>query len=236
MGSRPNHVVGKYRGEFLIRRDRRDDICAGCGAARVGAPNDRQAEVGHVALELLDGVRVDIEDAKPVNAKNGMKGARLKLRLSAKADQRHCLAVGPREMRRRQSRGRAGSKGGGERHVGDERRIAGLDIGERAEGDDGLQVEVRVAGMTVDEFKGESLAVARRHQFDDAARRMARVTWRLLERVPAHKITTQIVDEPQPKASRAHFSNDAGDISRAEKRHHAFSDRSMSEKTRTRQR
>ena len=59
--------------------------------------------VRHVALELVDGVGIDVEDAQPVDAENRVKGARLKLRLGAKADQRHCAAVRPREMRARRA-------------------------------------------------------------------------------------------------------------------------------------
>ena len=75
--------------------------------------------------------------------------------------------------------------------------------------------------MAVDEFEAIGLPIARGHEFDDAVRRMARETRRLLERLPTAEVLLQIIDELKPKSVSPDPIDDLSDGGCAQNANHA---------------
>jgi hypothetical protein len=86
---------------LFVRGDRGDNVRSDDGVLRARAADNGKTGVGHVALELFGGRRIDIMDPQSIDAEGGLKGAGLKFRLRPQADQRHGFALRPREMARR---------------------------------------------------------------------------------------------------------------------------------------
>ena len=123
----------------FVRRDRRNNVRSDDGVLGARAADNGKTGVGHVPLEFFGGRRIDIIDPQSIDAEGRLKGAGLKFRLRSQANQRHGFALRPREIARRESGGGGGPERRGERHIRQEARIAGRDIGQHAEGRDGLQ-------------------------------------------------------------------------------------------------
>ena len=193
---------------MLVRRDRGDDVRALHGILRRAAANDVETLAGQIRGALTGGRRIDIVEPQARNPEDRLEGQRLEFRLGAVADDRH--AAGP--LGRQVFGGKRGCGGGAQRgqdrHLRQQHRIAGVDIGEHAEGGDCLQTLPGVLRMAVDIFEAIDLAIAGGHQFDHADRRVRCDARRLVEQVPAFEVFFQIGGEPAQHVLDAHIDHD----------------------------
>ncbi|MCY1548298.1 hypothetical protein D9M68_844010 [compost metagenome] len=128
-----------------------------------------------------------------------MEGQRLELALCAVADQ--CHAPGVRTGQRAGGHQRGGARAQGGRHgqLGKQYRVAGLDVGQHAEGHDGVEPALGVLRVAVDVLEGIALGVGDRHQLDDADVGVIGNAGRFIEGLPPHEILLdgvgQLADE-----------------------------------------
>ena len=164
-----DHLGGQDRRPRLVGGRGRDDLRAAHRLGRRGGADQAQPRpAGEVAQQLVGRGRIDIEDPDLVDAQQRVEGQRLEFALGAVADQRHAPRVGVRELARHQRGGRGGAQRGRQGQFRQQQRIAGVDLGEHAEGHHREQAAAGVARVAVDVLEREMLRIGHRHQLDHA--------------------------------------------------------------------
>ncbi len=102
-----------------------------------------------ILFQLGGGARVGIEHPQLADTGHAIKAHGLKFALRTIAYQGHDPAVAAREMPCRQYRHGGGAQRRGDREFGQEQRVAGLDVGQHAEGRDREQSCRRILGVSV---------------------------------------------------------------------------------------
>ncbi len=195
MHARANRIVGQDGGIGLVSRHSRDDIGTLDHFFHRLAGDDVKACMGQVAHAFRGRFRIEIIQAKFVNAEQRLERHGLEFALRAIADNRHGAGILRREIfgGNRRSGSRAQRREDG--HFGQKHRIAAADIGQNAESRDGLKTLTRVLRVAVDIFEAIERAVARRHQLDHAFAGVGRDTRGLVEIFPATEILFHVIGE-----------------------------------------
>jgi hypothetical protein len=115
---------------------------------------------------------------------------------------------GPGHPFRGQRRGGGGAQRGGDGEFGQQQRVAGVHVGQHAEGGDRQQAQLGVLGVAVDVFEGVLVAVAGRHQLDHAVGRMDGVARRLVEIVPAPVVMLDLAGQAFDEGGGAALAHD----------------------------
>ncbi len=192
-----NRIDVRAGADMIVRQDRRILLVGGHGGDDIGtldglfhgrALRDGEAETCEVLRAFAGCGRVDVVEAQLVHAEQRLEGAGLEFALCAIADDRHGAGVRPRQVFRRDSRGRRRAQCRQDRHFRQQHRITVADIRQHAKGRHGLPAVARVLRVAVDIFEAVERPVARRHQLDDAFLGVRRDARGLVEDRPAAEV------------------------------------------------
>ena len=176
---------------------------------------DLEAERDEIAPHLLHRRLVEVQHAQTVDPEHGPHRERLELGLRARPDQGVDAGAGQGELARGERRRRCGAQRGQQRHLGEEDRVAVVDVGEHAEARHGLQPAGGVVRVAVDVLEGVQRSVAGRHQLDHPVRAVAGQSRDLLELLPAQQVGLQVSHHPREDVLDAVASDPAdrpGDV------------------------
>ena len=202
------HVGGDDGGVGLVGGDGGDDVGALDGfGGRAGADDLEAAVLGEVPDQLLGGVRIHVIDGNLLDAQLRVEGQRLELALGAVADQRHALGVRAGQGAGCHQRGGTGAQCGGDGQLRQQHRIAGVHVGQHAEGHDGVHAALGVAGVAVDVLEGIALGVGDGHQLDHADVGVVGHARGLVELGPVQEVVADGVGQLADEAGHADVVN-----------------------------
>ena len=212
MHSGLDHVRRENDRVALVGGHRGHDVGAAHGLGGTSAPNHgeiRDLQPREIADQLGRRARIGIVEPQLSNPHDLVKCNRLKFALRTIAYHRHHAARRACHAASCERRYRRGAQRRDEGHLREQQWIARRHVREHAESGDREQAPGRVLRMAVDVFERIQLAVAGRHEFDDAVGRVAGQARRFLELAPAPivglDLSGQFVDEPSGPDSRHQF-------------------------------
>ena len=188
MHARADHVVGQDRLHILISGGGGDDIRALNRLLWSFAERDIEPKAREVSGTFFGRGHVDVIEPDAVDAIHGLLRKALEFGLCAIADHRHrARALGRKVLGRHGGHGR-GAQRGQHGHFRQHERVAGIDVGEKAERGHGLQPLGHILRVAIHIFEAVHFAIRGRHQLNHTDVGMRADTRGFVEEFPAGKV------------------------------------------------